>query len=1253
MIEEALRKRIQPIVERRRSLYLAIRLGIYWLAAAVYGFALIGANRLWGWAPPAAVVVLCVAAVLATIVTFLRTRRMRPDYKAAARNIEQQHPEARALVLAAIEQEPEGPNGQLGYLQESVIGEALKHGAKHDWLRSVSPRKLMLARAGQIAALLLLLLVLSQTAPPAVFVLAGRGPAPARKGYEITVTPGDTNTELGTPVVILARFDELVPPEAKLLYGPAGEERQEIVLSKNLEDPVFGGIIHEVNSDLLYHIEYADKRTRDYRISIYEHPELARADAKIVYPAFTNLPEKEIRDTRRVSAVEGSRIDLTFILNKAVTKAQLVAKEDSPLDLTVDSEHPNVYTTTISATEDRRYELHLADAQGLANKVPQRFVIDVHKNLSPELKPVFPNRDIMASPLEEVSLEAEVSDDYGVTGYGLSYALAGTQSKNLTLGQSVQAGAKQLVQHLLAMEELKAEPDQLLTYSFWAEDVGADGTTRRTFSDMYFAEVRHFEEIFRQSQSSQSQQRQQQQQQQQGNQQQQGQLAQEQKQIIIATWNIKRQADQSGSVDEQQKEDLEVVRQSQSDVLEKAQSALAEAQDPASAQALTEAAKHMQTTLERLGESIESASATELTPALGSEQLAYQELLKLRGRDSQVAQGQSSSRSGRSGGASARSQQQLQQLELRDREDRYETERSAQPQEQAAQREDLQVLNRLRELARRQNEMSDKLKELEAALRQAESEQQKEEIRRQLKRLREEQLEALRDVDELQQRMESPQNRQRMADTAEQLSDSRERIRQSAEELEEGMVSRAVTSTTRAGRELEEMRDEFRRRTSGQFNDRMREMREQAQQLDERQKEIAEEIDRQLDLRQKTLVDSGDSRELADRIDEQKKTAEELIEQMKEVSEQSETSEPLLSKKLYDTVRQASASNVDRSLDAAGELLRRNFLRQAQEVERPAGKGIEQMRRGVEEAAESVLGDQAESLRMAQRQLDELIRQVNEEAQRAGEASRRQGDPNDPDDSAASQQRRADAQRGTGGRQPGDPNESNRADAQGGAGGQRPGDPNEANRADAQRGTGGGRRAGSQDPNQPQQDRASANAGRQGNQPQDSARQGGGQQGSPQGGSQRQANDAGRNRPGADGRTDPAGWGGGGLRLPDQWGGINPRGPITGEDFRQWSDGLREVEEMLDEPDLRNEVARVRDRARSIRVEFKRHGTEPQWDLVTMQITKPLTELRKRLAEELAKLESDEALVPIDRDPVPSRYAELVRKYYENLGGGD
>jgi len=582
MIEEALRKRLRPIVNRRRRLHLAYLLSACWIIAALVGIGLIIVNRYLGLKSPIANWALCISAVLATLYALYRSRRIRPDYQAVARHIERQNPDMQALLLAAIEQEPEQPDDQFGYLQDRVIGEAVRHATKHDWLRSISKRRLLSAELGGAIALALIITTLLQLLPPVPFLrLTGRN-AQQSRGYDITVTPGDTSVEAGSPVVILARFGRRVPPKATLLFGESGEQMKQISLTRNLDDPVFGGIIQEVNRNLLYYIEYADKRSRDYKISIYERPVLTRADAKIIFPSYTKLPEKVIKDTRQVSVAEGSQVILTFVLNKAVAKAQLVPKEGTGPELTVDGEHPNVYTTSITAAQNQRYELHLADAQGLTNEVPERFVIDVHKNLPPELKVVFPNRDVLASPLEELSLEAKVSDDYGVTGYGVSYTLAGDLSRDVTLGPSPVPSDKQQIQHLLALEELSAEPDQLLTYYFWADDVGPDGGIRRTSGDMYFAEIRPFEEIFRESQSSQNQQNQNQQGQQQGRQQGE-QLAQLQKQIISATWNIKRQADQAGSIDDG-KEDLGVVHESQADVLEQARSASAQAEDPAADQ---------------------------------------------------------------------------------------------------------------------------------------------------------------------------------------------------------------------------------------------------------------------------------------------------------------------------------------------------------------------------------------------------------------------------------------------------------------------------------------------------------------------------------------------------------------------------------------------------------------------------------------------------------------------------------------------
>lgn len=120
----------------------------------------------------------------------------------------------------------------------------------------------------------------------------------------------------------------------------------------------------------------------------------------------------------------------------------------------------------------------------------------------------------------------------------------------------------------------------------------------------------------------------------------------------------------------------------------------------------------------------------------------------------------------------------------------------------------------------------------------------------------------------------------------------------------------------------------------------------------------------------------------------------------------------------------------------------------------------------------------------------------------------------------------------------------------------------------------------------------------------------------------------------------------------DQQGSERNVAPIKGEDFLKWSDRLRDVEEMVDDPDLRAEAARIRDQARAIRAEFKRHSQEPNWNLVRVNVAEPLVELTNRLSDELLRRASKQALVPLDRDPVPPKYSEKTRRYYERLGSG-
>jgi hypothetical protein len=95
---------------------------------------------------------------------------------------------------------------------------------------------------------------------------------------------------------------------------------------------------------------------------------------------------------------------------------------------------------------------------------------------------------------------------------------------------------------------------------------------------------------------------------------------------------------------------------------------------------------------------------------------------------------------------------------------------------------------------------------------------------------------------------------------------------------------------------------------------------------------------------------------------------------------------------------------------------------------------------------------------------------------------------------------------------------------------------------------------------------------------------------------------------------------------------------------------LREIEEIVDFPDLRNDIAAARERARLLRQTYKNDRKKPDWAVVRVQVIDPLAQVRDRIADELARRQSSDNLVPIDRDPVPTRYSDLVRRYYEELG---
>lgn len=1292
MIHFAIRSRLLPLMRRKRSARLWMGLALCWLVGCLTGLAFIAVDAVSGWLPPGVLLFIVVSGVVAAMVIWMRLRRSKADWRGCAQVVETRYPELNGRLLTAIEQRPD-KQGQFSYLQRRLFDEVIAHNRLLNWDALFPASRvgyLKLVHALIFAVFLVVCLRLGIMQHSTVWGTS------VATGVE--VTPGDASVERGDSLVVMVRFNERVPSSADLVVHQEGEPERRIPLVRSLDDPIFGGSVAEITDDLTYIVEYAGRSSRDFEVTVFDYPRLERADANLAYPDYTALPPKRIEDTRRITAVEGTQLELTLQMNKPVVSAQLVPRDEHGETLVLDllPEHPVVQLTGLVLQASERYSLQLVDADGRANKQSVSFVFNVLSNRVPDMQITAPRGDIRPSALEEVTYGGTVFDDFGVLAYGLAYSISGQELRTVELGLQVSAKEKQAFEHVIPFEDLDVQPDDLVSWFFWSEDIGPDGEIRRTMGDLYFAEVRAFEEIFRQGQSQFDQ----------GNQQQPPgggggggggateSLAEMQQQIIHATWKLQRQrsnprrqaagppqssiqtdgaadpasnkalngflrsmldsskqtfgkrsqffgqravADPEESTGEQGEAglaespeqgvpvdwDTQVVMDAQRDAISQAREARQQQQDPRQAALWDEAIKQMESALEQFTQA--TNSPTGLQDALASQQAAYQRLLRLQEREFSVSRNRNQNNSGNQGGRQQQLQRQLDQLDLTEEENRYETESLAQAPQSGEQREQLQVMNRLAELARRQQDINERMQELQTALLEAQTEAAREQLRRELKRLQEEQQEMLADVDELGQRMDSQENQSQFTEQREQLEQTREAVQRAAEAAEQGAVSQALASGTRAQRELQEMREELRNQSASAFAEDMRQMRSDARELSRQQAEVQDQLEELGEEARKSLGDSDGTAEVRERLAQQSERLTNLVDRATQLSELAEAAEPLMSSALYETLREFSQDDLGavkqvqedllangmfplyqrlkkiaeesgaKTLDMTSEVLGEGYLPLANQTGQRAQQDIDELARGIERAAERVLGDDTEALRLAQRQLENLTEQLEDEIERAVS---------------------------------GQTNSQSQASALGGAEESSSPQNSQEGAGQSAQGNATGQNADSQASGEGQEGQLAGDGGQQPGQGQNGDR-GTGQQVS---GEDQAAFDLDQ-------------FLGGG-----QGGGDQRSGPITGNGFGPWSDRLREVEELVDVPGLRNELVRAREQVRQLRREFTRDQQKPDWAQVKLEIVEPLVEVRKEIGEELARRQSRESLVPIDRDPVPGRYSELVRRYYEELG---
>lgn len=987
MTDERLQREIRGVVQgarRRWRLRVALRGAALTvavtLAALVASAVLLERMRF----DPSAVLwlrIACWGVLLASATWFLvRPLRRRVTDRQVALYLEEHEPSLDHALVSALE--AGGADAASPSLTRRLAGTALERARRVENGRRVE-RSALYRFGGALSALAVGALLFAVLGPAHLrsglsALLLPLRDAEAASPYAIAVTPGSVTISRGADQVVAAVLSGFEADDATVFVRTGEEQGFQRLSMIPSGGGSFEALLLGVRERTEYFVESTGVRSPTFVIEVADLPYVAALELTYHFPAYTGLPPRTVVDGGDVVALPGTVVEVRVTPTLPSPGGRLALSHADSSALTLRDDGTLVGTFTVEARGF--YSVQLARDNGALVPASPEYAIDLLTDSEPTVRFTRPGRDGPASPIEEVYLELEARDDYGVADLRIVYSVNGGPEDTLTVFRGRGAPLAEVsAGHTLFLEEWPLEPGDLISYYGLARDNSLRGG-KTVSTDMYFLNVRPFERAYRQGE-------------QQGGAPPQGGmqggneagLSELQRQIIAASFNLVRQrasyaprefsenvvsvALSQGRLQEQVSTLVERMRnrgivetdpgfRDVSAILARAGEAMAEARSRLDAEALQEAIPHEQTALRFLQQAEET----------------YERYVVERQEQQQGGGG------GGGGGQSAAAEDlaDLFELELDKLRNQYETVRRGQ--QQSADDQVDATLEKLRELARRQEAEAERQRRRAQAgqgapqtgsTAQRQLADEAEEAARQLQRLARERRDA-------------------------ELEDAARRLQDAAESMRRSAAAAGSSAAAEAGSALDRLEEARRRLRQAREERPRRDAEEALRQVDEltrQQREV------QRDVRQ--LPESGPSRateiaRLRERKDQMTEAVQGLERELDRAASVARAEQPEAARALQDAAEQIRESKLKEKLQYSRGTIEQWDPQSATTLEMNIEADLHALRERLERAA-AAAGERAEN--PLERALDDarsLVRGMEGMDRRLREAGPQGQEPGDP-----------------------------------------------------------------------------------------------------------------------------------------------------------------------------------------------------------------------------------------------------------------
>ena len=435
--------------------------------------------------------------------------------------VEEHEPALKASVLSAVElgpvrlASPRDVERVSPELQRRVLEEAIERCQDTGFAARIERgplRRFSVALAGVAGAgMAAVLLSPAFLQHGAMLLFTPWKAAAADNPYQLRVGPGNVTVARGSDQLITAAvlgFDpDLVEVGLRPLDAsgnPHGEWQQWPMNRVNQDVDVDAELMigelratHDfialnLREDTDYYVDASGVRSPIYRVRVKDLPYVEQIDLLYRFPDYSGLSDRTVEDGGDIAVLEGTDVLFSILPIFEVPEGRLLIEGEEPVDLGLGDDGRLTGAYRISG--NTYYRIELMDDEGRWHRASAEYMITALEDQPPIVRFTDPGRDIRVTLVDEVFVQVEAEDDYGVSRLGIRHSINGGEETAVDLLHSRSSMKKVSAGHTLFLEELDLEIGDSISYYAEAWD---RGRSKPVISDIFFLEIRPFDRTYR------------------------------------------------------------------------------------------------------------------------------------------------------------------------------------------------------------------------------------------------------------------------------------------------------------------------------------------------------------------------------------------------------------------------------------------------------------------------------------------------------------------------------------------------------------------------------------------------------------------------------------------------------------------------------------------------------------------------------------------------------------------------------------